>query len=170
MKQTLFPIVILLITVIFTSCATPTEGTKSTAAPSATASVEVSANTEKEVEAVRQEYDKAAVSQDAATFDRLASDDYTLTQPDGKVVTKAEMIAMAKSGDVKVEKGQSDNVKIRLYGNTALVTGRWTEKSTNKGKPFAGTMQYTTVYVKKNGKWQIVSDHGTMIAAPNQKQ
>lgn len=169
MKRILAPLVILTITFVFSSCTT-TEGSKSAAAPSATASIDVSANAEKEVEAVRQEYDKAYVSQDVAVFDRLASDDYTLTQPDGKVSTKAEVIAWSKAGDVKVEKGQSDKVKIRLYGNTALVTGQWTEKSTTKGKPFAGTVQYTTVYIKKNGKWQIVSDHGTLIASQNQKQ
>lgn len=50
-----------------------------------------------------------------------------------------------------------------VHGNTALVTSRWTEKSTNKGKPFAGTLLYTTVYVKNNGKWQIVSDQGTLV-------
>ncbi|MFN7943910.1 MAG: nuclear transport factor 2 family protein [Blastocatellia bacterium] len=170
MKRSLAPIGIILIPLVFYSCASPTEGTKSAATPIATASTEVSANSEKEVETARQEYDKAYVSQDVAAFDRLAADEYLLTQPDGKVSTKAEVIALSKSGDIKVEKGQSDNVKVRLYGNTALVTGQWTEKSTTKGKPFAGTVQYTTVYVKKNGKWQIVSDHGTLIAAQNQKQ
>lgn len=107
MKRILAPLVILTITFVFSSCTT-TEGSKSAAAPSATASIDVSANAEKEVEAVRQEYDKAYVSQDVAVFDRLASDDYTLTQPDGKVSTKAEVIAWSKAGDVKVEKGQSD--------------------------------------------------------------
>jgi hypothetical protein len=66
----------------------------------------------------------------------------------GKLSNKAQEIADAKSGDTKIEVGRSEDVKVRLYGNTAIVNGRWIEKSNTKGKLFDGTHLYTTVYVK----------------------
>ena len=115
------------------------------------------------------EYDRAYVQQDAAALDRLLADEFTLTEVDGKVISKAGMIAAAKSGDVKVETGKSEDSRIRIYGNTALVKGRWVEKSTSKERVINATMQTTTVYVKRDGKWQIVSDQVTIIAPQKTK-
>ena len=110
-------------------------------------------------------YDKALIEQDAAAFDRLLADEYTVTLPNGKVLTKAEVVANAKSGIVKYEadKTKSDSVKARVFGDTALVTGLWTEKGTSAGKDFDGTLQYTLVFLKRDGAWKIVSDHATLI-------
>ena len=122
-----------------------------------------SSASEQEVRRVGQEYDRAWFQQDAAAFERLLADDFTQIDHEGKLFSKAEIVANAKSGDVKFEVGQSEDLKVRVYGNTAVVTGRWTEKSTNKGKPVVGTMLNTVVYVKKNGNWQVVSDQVTPI-------
>ena len=73
------------------------------------------------------------------------------------------------TGTVKFEAGQSDDVKVHVYGNTALVTARWTEKSTNKGRQIAGTMRNMVVWVKKNGNWQVVSDQVTVIVPQKPK-
>src|SRR5262249_36611488 len=130
---------------------------------------DTSANAEQEVRRLEQEYDKAWLQQDAAAFERLLADDVKQIDPEGKVLSKAEIVANAKSGNVKFEVGQSDDVKVRVYGDTAVLNGRWTEKSTDKGKPFAGTLQMTIVWVKRNGKWQVVSDQVTPIASPKPK-
>ena len=81
----------------------------------------------------------------------------------GKLSNKAQEIADVKSGETKFEVGRSEDVKVRLYGATAIVNGRWVEKSTTKGKPFDGSHLYTTVYLKRDGKWQIVSDQVTPV-------
>jgi len=156
-------IAILAVSAIFSSCAAPEEKASPSPVPTATAATETAADTEREIRKLQMEYDKAALEQDAAAYDLLFADDYTLTQAGGKVTTRAETIAAAKAGDTKMQEGRSDDIKVRVYGNTAVVTCRWTEKSTTKGKPFAGALRYTTVWVKKNGKWQIVSDQGTLI-------
>jgi hypothetical protein len=78
------------------------------------------------------------------------ADDAVLTDQNGKVSTKAEVIANAKSGAVKFEVGQSADVKVSFYGDTAVVSSRWTEKSTSNGKQVNSTMQNTTVYVKRS--------------------
>jgi uncharacterized protein (TIGR02246 family) len=148
---------------IFSACLT-TEQAGSSPTPSPTAAMEIGASAEQEVRSLGLEYDKAYVQQDAAGFDRLLADEFTLTDHEGKVLSKTEVIAAAKSGNNRVEVGKSEDVKVRLYGNTALVTGRWIEKSTSKGRVINATMQATTVYVKRDGRWQIISDQVTAIA------
>jgi len=128
-----------------------------------TASVESGAQTEAEVIKIGQEYDQAWVRQDAAAFERLLANDAVLTDESGKVSHKAEVIANAKSGVVKFEVGKSEDVKRYFFGDTVVVSGRWIEQSTSQGKPFAGTSQNTTVYVKRNGVWQVVADQVTPI-------
>jgi ketosteroid isomerase-like protein len=169
MKQILVILTLAIGIVFFSSCATTAEQASSSPSPSATARAEAGANAEQDVRAIQQEYDKAWVQQDTVAFERLLADDYTLTDQEGKVTPRAEVIATAKAGDIKYEIGKSKDVKILFYDNTALVTGRWREKSTNKGKPFDATSQYTTVYVKRNGRWQIVSDQVTVIAPQKPK-
>ena len=127
------------------------------------AAVEPVAQIEEEVIKIGQEYDQAWLRQDAAAFERLLADDAVLTDESGKVSHKAEVIADAKSGAVKFEVGKSEDLKRYFYGNTVVVSGRWIEQSTNQGKPFAGNSQNTTVYVKRNGTWQVVADQVTSI-------
>ena len=147
------------------SCATSGSKGNSSTVPSLRPSTDSEADLEREVRNVHQEYDRAWLQQDATAFARLLAEDVTQTDPDGKVLSKAEIVANARSGDVKFEIGHSDDIKVRIYGTTAVVTARWTEKSTTKGKPFAGTTRNTVVYVKKNGHWKVVSDQVTLITA-----
>ena len=138
MKRILSLVTLTVFAAFFSSCATPEEKAASSPAPSVAAPAESNANAEQEIRKLHQEYDKAWAQQDAAAFERLLADDFTLTDQDGKVTPKAEVITTAKSGEIKYEVGKSEDVKVRFYDNTALVTGRWIAKSTDKGKLFDG--------------------------------
>ena len=170
MKLIHLAVVVVALTSLCSSCASTGGQTSSTPAPSATITAESSANTEQEIRKLQQEYDQAWVKQDVAAFERLIADDITQTDMKGRVLSKAQIIANAKSGDVKFESGKSDNIKVRVYGNTALVTSVWTEKSINKGEVLAGSTINTMVYVKKNGAWQVVSDQVTPIISQPAKR
>ena len=163
MKTVLPSLILASLTLISVACANNGDRVNSPATSVATPA-DSAANAEQEVRKVHQEYDLACLQQNAASFERLLADDYTLTDPIGTFISKAEVVARAKAGEVKMEVGHSENVKVRVYGNMALVTGRWIEKSLVKGNPFAaGKMQNTTVYHKQNGVWQIVADQVTPI-------
>jgi uncharacterized protein (TIGR02246 family) len=164
MKEVFITGVLIVMAAGFSACAAPAEKTSSSPVPAASASTESAAKVEQEVRDLQAQYDKAALQQDAAAFDRLFADDFSIVQAGGRVNTKAEIIAMAKAGDTKMEVGRSEDVKVRFFGDTAIVTCRWIEKSTTKGKPFDGTQIFTTVWAKRNGIWQIVSDQGTLVA------
>jgi uncharacterized protein (TIGR02246 family) len=149
------------------ACATTeqkaTSSTDKAATTAAIPATETSANAEQEIRSLNLEYDNAILHQDAAALERLLAEDFVVTKMGGKLSNKAQEIADAKSGVTKFDVGRSEDVKVRLYGNTAIVNGRWIEKSNTKGKPFDGSHLYTTVYMKRDGKWQIVSDQVTPI-------
>ena len=117
-------------------------------------------------QAVRQFLNEAAAAlgrNDAAALDRLYSDDWTFVNPSGAVMTKAQRLAALKSGELKYESISIDEANVRMYGNTAVATGRATVKGQNKGQDISGQYRATTVLVKKNGGWQIVAQQSTRI-------
>ena len=89
---------------------------------------------------VQMEHELAAAIEksDTVKYQRLVGDDYTFTNQDGVVKTKADMIAVYKSGELKYESASFDDIKVRLYGNTAVVIGRSTVKGQNKGQDISG--------------------------------
>ena len=163
MKRILLTGIAIAMIALFAACKVPAEKTSTSSAPPAPAATETGANAEQEVRSLNLEYDKAIVQQDVAAYERLFAEDGLVTETGGKVLNKAQLIANAKSGETKYEVGRTEDLKIRVYGNTAIANGRWVEKSVTKGKSFDGSYMYTTVYVKRDGKWQIVSDQVTPV-------
>lgn len=122
---------------------------------------------EHEVRKVETEWGDAFERRDFATLDRIMADEYILTDPLGNVRGKAESLAALEANDVLFESTKSDNVKVRINGDTAVVTGRSTFKGRYKGWSMAGKYQYTDVLVKRSGAWQAVSSHITALGAGN---
>ena len=118
---------------------------------------------EREAAKINEEFDKAIVSRDAAAYERILADDFIFTSSDGMVTDKAQELAKVKSGDLKFESAKSDDVRVKIFGKTAIVTGRYTAKGTSKGKDFTFAERYTAVFVKRNGRWQMVSEHASEI-------
>ena len=124
-----------------------------------------SGSAEQAVTQMEHELAASVEKSDTVTYARLIGDDYTFTTQDGVVRTKAEMIASYKSGELKYESVSFDDIKVRLYGNTAVVIGRSTVKGQDKGQDISGRYRYTRVYVKRQGRWQLVATQSTRIAA-----
>jgi ketosteroid isomerase-like protein len=106
----------------------------------------------------------AVVKADIATLDKYTSDDYVLINMNGRMTGKAEMIEGFKSGSSKLTSDELSDVKVRVYGNTAVVTAKADVKGTLGGADATGTILYTRVYVKKDGRWQSVSMQQTRVA------
>ena len=107
---------------------------------------------------------EALVRQDAAVLDRLWSKDLVFTFPSGRVSNKAQRLAGQKPSAESVQStNTNDEVKVHLYGRTAVVT----VLSTWKGK--AGTQEYsdqyqaTHVWAKQQGRWQLVAAHVSQV-------
>ena len=120
-------------------------------------------STEDEIRRIEMEWGDAFEQRDMETLDRLMADDYILTDPLGSVRTKAESLAAIENNEVHFESTKSDNVNVRINGDTAVVTGRSTFRGRYRGWSMAGQYQYTDVLVKRRGSWQAVGSHITAV-------
>jgi ketosteroid isomerase-like protein len=91
------------------------------------------------------------------------SDDFTWTSPWGEVWTKAQDIALLKSGDSVITSWVLSDMKVRVYGDTAVVTGRDTTEETYKGKDVSSQRRWTHTWVKRAGRWQCVASQSSWI-------
>lgn len=113
---------------------------------------------EKEIRAVLAQSDQANLKGDAealATYDRILTDDYTRIPPNGTALNKAELLNSVKAGQTKYESLQHSDIKVRIYGNTAVVTGVATEKGIRQGNSFSGKTRWTRIFVKRGGEWKV---------------
>jgi len=130
----------------------------------------VSAQTPAQPKSVEQElikiekgWGEAYLKKDIALLDRILADDYMQTDSEGNFITKAQDLADLKSGAYVETSGVQENVKARVYGDAAVVTGRSTVKAQYKGKDASGQFQWTDTFIKRDGRWQCVASHISKI-------
>ncbi len=122
-----------------------------------------SAGTEQAVMRIEHELLNAFLKGDPSASERHLADTYVFTGPDGTVQSKAQVMADLKSGDLKIQSASIDDAKVQVHGNTAIVTYGSNDKGTYKGKDISGKTRWTDVFVKLNGRWQVVASHGSML-------
>ena len=119
---------------------------------------------EQEVRKVHSERLRALAKSDVATLDQIVGNDLVYISPVGKVQTKAEIVTDLKSGVLKVSSIEQGDENVRVYGNTAVVTYLTTSKFVDNGKDYNNRIRSTSVYVKRHGRWQLVSQQMTRVA------
>ena len=119
---------------------------------------------EAQVMKMGQEYGKMIERGDVAALEQILADEYIYTNEEGKVKNKAEDLAGYKTGKTKITFTETTDQKVRVIGNTAAVeTGIFRIKGTTDGKPFEENARYTTTWVWRDLRWQIVADHSSII-------
>jgi uncharacterized protein (TIGR02246 family) len=116
-----------------------------------------------EIRALETARNEAIVHGDAASLERMTSDDYTFITLRGELRTKAEIVKGFATGAFKYGSREISDLNIRVYGNAAVVTGLSTQKGTENGKDYSGDYRFTRVYVKENGRWLTVALQATLI-------
>jgi ketosteroid isomerase-like protein len=129
----------------------------------------------REIQELEAQFGRAVIAGDRAYYDRVLAEDFTHTSHSGVFKIRAEFIAEDKFGEKKdSQSGRTrydaydvDDLAIRVYGDTAVVTGRTSPKGrTAQGQPITGQYRYLRVWVKRQGRWQAVAFQGTRIAQP----
>jgi ketosteroid isomerase-like protein len=115
------------------------------------------------LKALEEKWDQASVKGDAAGLGTILADSFITTSPEGQVRTKNDMLSRMKSGEVKYETSKVDELKFLVYGDTAIVSGRWHGKFTEKGKAQESTERFTDTFVRQNGQWKCVASHASNI-------
>lgn len=119
---------------------------------------------QREVLRLENERVQALLLGDTVALDRIYSDDYTVMSTIGLVKNKADVMQDFKSGNLKYESFILHECRVRVYGNTAVVTGLSTQKARDKDEDISGQFYFTRVYVNQSGRWQIVANHQSRIA------
>ena len=112
---------------------------------------------------MEQEMTDAIVKSDFTVFDKYVGDNAALTDPGGIMSNKMQTMASFKAGDLKITSSKIDDMKVQMYGTTAIVTYRTTDKGTFKGEDISGQYRWTDTFVKIGGKWMMVASQGTEI-------
>ena len=101
----------------------------------------------------------AQIHADAAALERIYADDFIGVGPSGTVRTKPQVIADFTSGDLRFQSITTDDVRVRVYGNVAVETGRSTMNGQDKGKEVPHDSRFTRVWVRQQGRWRLVANH-----------
>jgi peptidylprolyl isomerase len=114
---------------------------------------------EAELKRLEREWFDAVVKGDAEALKRILADDFAALNDDGSFINKAKMIELSQAGLVKLDEIKADEFNLRLYGNTAMVTGRATY--IRDQKPL-GQSSHIETWVKRADaagkiRWQAVS-------------
>ncbi len=115
--------------------------------------------------AMERTWTDAAVRGDTATVNSMITDGFVMTTSDGTILTKAQREEAYRSARRKWESAKIDDMKVYLYGDTAVVTGRWTGKGTFNGKPMAEVERWTDIWIRQNGIWKCVASQSTPTPA-----
>jgi len=93
------------------------------------------------------------------------TEDFTLTSSNGSVTTLDDEIGDLKSGRASYSVFKNLNMKVRLYSDTAVVTGQTIIKGVYDGSPVDAEFQFTDTLVWKNERWWMVSSHASRLSA-----
>ena len=100
----------------------------------------------------------AAMKKDAAVVDKFIAKEF-VSNAGGKTRNKAQLLAEIKSNPARIESAENSDMVAMVFGDTAVVHGVYTEKSTTNGKDSSMKGRYTEVYAKRDGRWQCVTQY-----------
>jgi ketosteroid isomerase-like protein len=131
--------------------------------PTVKKSVPVS-RSEQAVRNLEHMYADAVRRQDVSVLERILADDFIATSSRGEVRNKSQEIDDIKPNpDYALEAFNLDDINVRIFRDTAIVTGRSTLKASYKGQSSTSGFRYTRVYAKRKGRWQVVSQQLTRM-------
>ena len=122
--------------------------------------------TVKEVKQVLRQIEEASVRMDKAALERLLADDFTFANSVGVASVKRQHIEAFAPDRFKLDSIVTDEEKVRVYGNTAVVTSSSERKARVDGRDVSGKVRSLMVLVKRDGRWQLVAQQDTPITQP----
>lgn len=104
------------------------------------------------------------VAGDHTYHQRVLADDWSVIDPAGRILTKEDVLREAFSGEREITKGKIDEVKVRDFGDWAIVTGRTQMSGRYQGQKMDVKLRFTDVFVRQNGEWKCVASQGTFLS------
>ena len=120
---------------------------------------------EQELLKLENDWSQASMKRDATALARFYADEYIFTDADGVVTNKAKELKNLTSGAFRLKSYKFDDVKVRKYGDIAIVTGRNTITGVweDINRDISGPYRFTDIFVKRDGRWQCVASQSSRI-------
>jgi ketosteroid isomerase-like protein len=128
----------------------------------AAAHAQSGSTTEKEVLQAMYAMDQAEAKRDKAALERLHADEYLFHGSNGQAYTKAQSIADTMAGTTTWTDRRNDGLKVRVYGDVAIVTGTVTLSGTSTTYR-TGARTFTRLFIRRDGGWQELGGQATLV-------
>jgi len=112
---------------------------------------------------IQHDWAEARLKRDSAFAQRIEADDFTVGWFDGRIVNKEEDLKTYESDDVSFTDFKIDDLKVRLYGDMAIVIGQGSLKTHTKMQDVGGRYVWTDTFVKQSGNWKAVASQVTPV-------
>jgi ketosteroid isomerase-like protein len=123
----------------------------------------VSNSVEQAVLKLEQQWEDALINSDVAALERIYDDSLIYTHSNGSVDNKSAYVGNIKSSVTKYQSMKRDDIKVSVYGATALVTCHWEVHVLSRGNKIDTNARYIHVYVKRKDGWKMVAHQATRI-------
>jgi ketosteroid isomerase-like protein len=122
---------------------------------------------EEELLKLEAEFAEAIIKNDPGAIERLVADEWIIINADGGIIDKERFLDVIKSGTLTHEIMESDNMRVRVYGDSAVVTALTRTKGKFMGQEFGTHERATDFFVRLNGQWRCVLTQLTRFTKPD---
>ena len=121
---------------------------------------------EEELLKLEAEFAEAIIKNDPGAIERLVADEWIIVNTDGGIVDKERFLEVIKSGTLTHEMMESDNMRVRVYRDSAVVTALTRTKGKFMGQEFSTEERATDFFVRLDGRWRCVMTQLTRFTKP----
>ena len=114
----------------------------------------------RQLESIEEQLASTWKNHDCAGWGALVADDWSVIHIDAQVITRDQALEMCRTGPAVTS--SVDQLAVRSYGDTAIVTGR-TKATIEGAEPETVTLRFTDVFVRRDGRWIVVASHATRV-------
>jgi ketosteroid isomerase-like protein len=109
--------------------------------------------------AMENAWNRAELHNDAAAVRLLLADDFVMTTAEGSQLNKQQIVASVLDNSYRPDALESSDMVVHQHGTTAVVTGMYHERGSDKGKPYEQRGRFTDTWMFIDGRWQCVGSH-----------
>jgi hypothetical protein len=109
---------------------------------------------------------RAWIDGDRATLERIIASDWRSTGPDGRMTDRPRVLSDVFETRIhKIRRLEIDDVNVRVFGDAAVVTGRTRGVGEFGATPYDVVIRFTDTFVRREGRWQAVASHASLVSA-----
>ena len=118
---------------------------------------------EQQLKQMEDDWQKATRTKDTAALKRIIAEDWAATNEMGKILNREEYLSQTTANTDVIQSNENTDMQVRVFGDTAVVTGGLTEKGARNGTAYTDTYKWTDVFLKRGGHWQAVASQWAKV-------